>query len=99
MKLILLLLAVLLLAAPCIAMSDTQAAYLKGFHAGYNMRALWQDDVAAYNAEAAAFNLSLSANLNESEATAFMLPLAAERIAPVPAIFNASIPVEKLRKA
>lgn len=96
MKIALLALAVLLFAVPCIAMSDTQAAYLKGFQAGYNLRALWQDDVAAYNAEASAFNLSLSSNLNASEAAAFVLPLVAERIAPVPAIFNASIPIEDL---
>ncbi len=99
MKLILSILAALLMVAPCIAMTDTQAAYLKGFQAGYDMRALWQDDVAAYNVEASAFNASLAANLNESEAAAFMLPLAAERIALVPAIFNVSIPIEELRKA
>jgi hypothetical protein len=99
MKIALLALAALLLAMPCIAMSDTQAAYLQGFQAGYDLRALWQEDVSAYNVEASAFNASLSADLNESEAAVFMLPLAAERIAPVPAIFNASIPVEELRKA
>ena len=99
MKLILSILAALLLVAPGIGMTDAQAAYLQGFQAGYNLRALWQDDVAAYNIEASAFNASLAANLNESEAAAFMLPLAAERIAPVPALFNASIPIEELRKA
>jgi hypothetical protein len=99
MKLILSLLAALLIPVPCIAMSDTQTAYLQGFQAGYNLRALWQDDVAAYNAEASAFNLSLSANLNESDAVAFMLPMAAERIAPVCNLFNASVPIEEMTKA
>jgi hypothetical protein len=98
MKLILSTLAALLLVAPGIAMTDTQAAYLQGFQAGYNLRALWQDDVSAYNVEAAAFNASLAANLNESEAAPYMLPLALERIVSMPALFNASIPIEELKK-
>lgn len=99
MKIALLALAALLLAMPCIAISDTQAAYLKGFHDGLEMMNLYRENVTAYNAEATKFNASLVANLNETEAAAFLLPLAAERIAPVPAIFDASIPVEELRKA
>lgn len=86
------------LVLPCVAMTDTQSAYLDGFQNGYNLRALWQDNVTAYNAEACKFNASLAV-LNESESAAFMLPLAAERVAPVPALFDASIPVEELRKA
>lgn len=99
MKIALLALAALLFVAPGIAMTDTQAAYMKGFHDGLEMMNLYREDVSAYNAEASAFNASLTANLNETEAAAFMLPLAAERIAPVPAIFNASIPIEELKKA
>lgn len=97
MKLTLSILVALLLVAPCIAMTDPQAAYLKGFQAGYNMRALWQDDVVAYNEQASAFNASLSV-LNDSEAAAFMLPLAAERIAPVPALFNPDTPIGELHR-
>ncbi|MCK9570837.1 hypothetical protein M0R72_17945 [Candidatus Pacearchaeota archaeon] len=99
MKLILSILAALLLVAPGIGMTDTQAAYLQGFHDGLEMMNLYRADVPAYNIEASAFNASLSANLNESEAAAFMLPLAAERVAPVPDLFNSSVPIEELRKA
>ena len=61
------------------------------------MMNLYHENVTAYNEEAAKFNASLAV-LNESEAAAFMLPLAAVRIAPVPALFNASIPIEELKK-
>lgn len=99
MKIALFALLALLLAAPCIAMTDTQAAYLKGFADGVKIMDLYRENVTAYNIEAAKFNASLTANLNESESAAFMLPLVAERIAPVPALFNASMPIEELRKA
>ena len=93
MKLIALL-ALLVLIAPCIAMSDTQAAYLQGFADGMNIMDLYRENVTAYNIEAAAFNASLVANLNESEG--FMLPLASPRIAPVPALFDPDIAIEDL---
>lgn len=96
MKIALFALLALLLVAPCIAMSETQSAYLKGFADGMKIMDLYRENVTAYNIEASAFNASLSV-LNESEAAAFMLPLAAERIAPVPPIF--SVPIEELRKA
>lgn len=99
MKIAPLALAALLIAAPCIAMTDTQSAYLQGFQAGMKMMDLYRENVTAYNEQAAKFNASLTANLNDSEAAAFMLPLAAERIAPVPNIFNASMPIEELTKA
>jgi len=98
MKSILFALAALLLAVPCIAMTDTQAAYLEGFHDGLEMMNLYRENVTAYNEEAAKFNASLAV-LNESEAAAFMLPLASARIAPVPDLFNASMPIEELVKA
>ena len=93
MKLIALL-ALLVLIAPCIAMTDTQAAYLQGFADGMNIMDLYRENVTAYNIEAAAFNASLVANLNESEG--FMLPLASPRIAPVPALFDPDIAIEDL---
>ena len=80
-------------------MTDTQAAYLKGFHDGLEMMNLYRENVPAYNAEVAKFNASLVANLNDTEADAFMLQLAAERISPVPDLFNSSIPIEELVRA
>ena len=97
MKIALFALAVLLFAVPCIAMSDTQAAYMKGFQDGLKIMDLYSENVTAYNIEASAFNASLGV-LNESEAAAFMLPLAAERIAPVPKLFNASVAIEELKR-
>ena len=85
----------LLLAMPCTAMTDTQAAYLKGFQDGLKIMDLWHENVTAYNVEAARYNASLAA-LNESEAVPYMLPLASPRIAPVPALFDPDIAIEDL---
>ena len=87
----------LLLAMQASAMTDTQAAYLKGFQDGLKIMDLWHENATAYNAEAARYNASLAA-LNESEATPYMLPLASPRIAPVPALFDPDIAIEELHR-
>ena len=70
MKLLYLILIAAFLTAPCMAMSDTQAAYLKGFSDGWHILYLRFADHAAFDEEVQAFNDDLNKSLNESEAAA-----------------------------
>jgi hypothetical protein len=73
MKLIAIVLLALLLAMPCIAMTEKEAAYLKGVEDGFYLGSLaWQargNQTAAdmYNTEVASYNAFLNATLNKSE--------------------------------
>lgn len=78
----------LLLAGPCIAMTDNQTAYLKGFQDGWNLLFLRFTDIPAYNAEVAKYNTSLVENLNASEAAPRMLPLVEDYMPALPEVFR-----------
>ena len=88
MKTLYLILIAAFLAAPCMAMTNNQSAYLQGFEDGWNLLYLRFTDIPAYNAEVAKFNASLTANLNESEAAPRMLPLAGDYMPELPEVFR-----------
>ena len=73
MKLLYMIMVALLLAMPAMSMTDTQAAYLKGFEDGRSITWLRFTDHEAYNQEVQRFNDSLNSSLNATEAAAHYL--------------------------
>ena len=88
MKLLAIIALLALLVAPCVAMTNNQTAYLKGFQDGWNLLFLRFTDIPAYNAEVEKFNASLLGNLNESEAAPCMLPLVGDYMPELPEVFR-----------
>ena len=66
-----------LMIIPCIAMTDTQAAYMKGFDGGWSLCYLRMTNITAYNEVIIEYNAELNSSLNTSEASALWLAPAA----------------------
>jgi hypothetical protein len=77
-----------LLVAPCMAMTYTQAAYMKGFDGGWSICYLRMTNITAYNEVILEYNAELNSSLNASEASALWLMPAAPSTYQLPEAFR-----------